>query len=393
MDSDLAEKLDSHFFNVMKGSVTEPLKYISDAFDVSEGLRAEELLIGKNIGSLEYLFTVSAIAFASETNAPVIHPVISIPSVDTHVIFDFLLNRFETYASQDTKIKFFPINGADLVGRVKFEFNESECVEVPRIIKWRMENEEKAHHTALFLINNVNAISQNQAISLKEILSELSSISSEASFIIFLKPSAYNFVKATLNDDEFQSKFSRFICFDGFNSTDITSFKTTVENRMKMSEKTREISLDRVDLNFALTISRGIPYYAFKIIEEDLQTLFLKQSGKYTDPVTISLLKNKISDIWKNVDSLTSGQIDILTALSAFPHEKANIYDLQERMKQFRKSVGNRTAILQQVRKLYENELLDRDRPIGSREVYYNIKPTALPAIEYKIKEYLIEGK
>lgn len=393
MESDLAEKLDSHFFSVMKGSMTKPLKHISDAFDVSEGLKAEELLIGKNIGSLEYLFTVSAIAFSSETNAPVIHPVIRVPSVDTHAIFDFLLDRFESYAAQDSKIKFFAIDGTDVVGKVKIEFNDSECIEVPRLIKWRMENEEKAHHTALFLINNANAIFQNQAISLKEILSELSSISSDASFIIFLKPSAYNFVKATLSDDEFQSKFSRSIYFEGFDINDIYSFKTIVENRLKRNDNTREISLDNVDLNFALVTSRGVPYYAFKIIEEDLQRLSLNQSEKYTDSITISLLKNTITDLWKNVDSLTSGQIDILTALSAFPHEKANIYELQERMKQFRKAVGNRTAILQQVRKLYENELLDRDRPIGSREVYYNIKPTALPAIEYKIKEYLIGGK
>lgn len=393
MDSNLAEKIDSHFFNVMKGSVTEPLKFISDAFDTSGGLKAEELLKGKNVGSLEYLFTVSAIAFSPDNNAPVVHPVISIPSVNSDAIFIFLKSRLETYAAQDPKIKFFSINGADLVGRVKFEFNDTECIEVPSLIKWRMENEEKAHHTSLFLINNGNAITQNQAISLREILSELNSVSSDASFIIFLKPSAFNFVKATLNDDEFQSKFSRSIFFNGFDTADMSSFKTIIENRLKNNEKTRELSLEDVDLNFALTISRGIPYYAFKIIEEDLKTSLLKKSGNHSDPATISLLKNKISDIWKNVDSLTSGQLDVLTAFSAFPNEKANIYELQERMRQFRKSVGNRTAILQQVRKLYENELLDRDRPMGSREVYYKIKPSALPAIEYRIKDFLVGGK
>ena len=76
-----------------------------------------------------------------------------------------------------------------------------------------------------------------------------------------------------------------------------------------------------------------------------------------------------------------------------FSDNKANVYELQEKIKLFRKSVGNRSAILQQVRKLYENELLDRERPIGSREVYYRIKLIALPGIEYRIKELILGGK
>jgi hypothetical protein len=393
MNSELADKLDSHFFRVMKGSVTEPLKYISDVFDVSEGLKAEELLIGKNIGSLEYLFTVSALAFSEGSSAPVVHPVISVPSVETNIVCNFLKSRFETYATQDPKIKFFPINAADLVGQAVVQFDNSESIKVPSLVKWRIENEEKARHTALFFINNVKAITQNETITLKEILSELSSVSSEASFIIFLKPSAFNFVRATLDDDEFQSKFSRSIFFDGFEISDVQAFKRIIESRLKSNERTQDISLEDLDLNQTLTISRGIPFYAFKIVEEDLKNIVIKTSGDTSNAQTLSSMKNTITNLWKNIDSLTSGQIDILTAFAAFPQEKANIYEVQDKMKQFRKSVGNRTAVLQQIRKLYENELLDRERPVGSREVYYQIKPTALPAIEFRIKESLTGGK
>ncbi len=378
---------------VMKGSMTESLKFISDAFDVSGGLKPEELLIGKNIGSLEYLFTVSAIAFSTETNTPVVHPVISVPSININVIFDFLKHRLDLYASKDPRIKFFSINGADLVGKAKIQFNETESIEVPSLIKWRIENEEIAQRTALYLINNVNSIIQNTTISLKQVLSELGSLSPDASFIIFLKPSAFNFIKETLNDEEFQSKFSRSIFFDGFDTSDQSSFQIIIENRLKSDDRMKEISLEGIDLNFALTKSRGIPYYAFKIIEDDLKISMLKKSGNISDIQTSSLLRNNISDLWKNVDSLTTGQIDILTAFSAFPNEKANVYELQDRLKQFRKPVGNRTAILQQIRKLYENAILDRDRPIGLREVYYQIKPSTLPAIEYRIRKFLVEGE
>jgi hypothetical protein len=393
MQIDLTDKMDSHFFKIMKGPVAEPLKYLSDVFDVSDGLKVEELLIGKNIGSLEYLFTISALAFSAESSAPVVHPVISIPSVETKIVSNFLKNRLETYASQDPKIKFFLINAVDLVGKAVVQFNNSESFEVPCLVKWRIENEEKARHTALFLINNVYAVIQNKSITLKEILSELRSVSSEASFIIFFKPSEFYFVRATLNDDEFQSKFSRSIFFDGFDITDVPTFKRIIENRLKNNERTQDISIKDLDLSTVLTISRGIPFYAFKIIEEDLKNIVLKESGENSNAQTLSTMKNTINNLWKNVDSLTSGQIDILTAFAAFPQERANIYEVQEKMKQFRKSVGNRTAVLQQIRKLYENELLDRERPMGSREVFYQIKNTALPAIEFRIKESLIGGK
>lgn len=393
MDPNLAEKLDTHFFRIMKGSITEPLKYISDAFDVSKGLKSEELIRGKNIGSLEYLFTVSALAFSSERSAQVVHPVISIPSVETDIVCNFLETRFEAYSAQDTEIKFFSINAGDLIGKANLQFDNSESIEVPCLVKWRIENEEKAHHTALFLINNVNAITQNTTITLKEILSELNSVSSEASFIIFLKPSAFNFIRATLDDDEFQSKFSRSIYFDGFDTSDPLNFKNIFEARLKSNERTQNLILEDLELTAALTLSRGVPFYAFKIIEEDLKSIVLKESGSNSDAQTYSSMKNSITNLWKNVDSLTLGQIDILTALATSPDEKANIYEIQNKLRLFRKNVGNRTAVLQQIRKLYDNEILDRERPKGSREVYYKIKPTALPAIEFRIKEFLTGGK
>jgi hypothetical protein len=377
----------------MKGSVTEPLKYISDVFDISEGLKSEELLAGKNIGSLEYLFTVSALAFSDRHNSPVVYPVISIPSVETNIIYNFLQSRFETYAVQDPKVNFFPLNAADLVGQAVVQFDNSESIKVPSLVKWRIENEEKVRHTALFLINNVKAITQNKTITLKEILYELSSGSPEASYIIFLKPSALYFVRATLNDEEFLSKFSRTIFFNGFEMSDVPTFKRIIENRLSSTERTQDILSEGLDFESILTISRGVPFYAFKIVEEDLKNIVLKTSGDITNAQTHSLMKNTITDLWKNIDSLTSGQIDILTAFAAFPYERANIYEVQEKMRQFRKSVGNRTAVLQQIRKLYENELLDRERPVGTREVYYQIKPTALPAIEFKIKESLTGRK
>jgi hypothetical protein len=393
MQIDLTDKMDSHFFKIMKGPVAEPLKYISDVFDVSAGLKSEELLTGKNIGSLEYLFTVSALAFSSERSALVVHPVISIPSVGTDVVCEFIKNRFETYAAQDPEIKFFTIDAKDLVGKAKLEFYNSESIEVPCLVKWRIENEEQARHTALFLINNVDAISQNATITLKEILSELSSVSSEASFIIFLKPSGFNFIRSTLDDDEFQSKFSRSIYFDGFEMSDVPTFRRIIEKRLKNNDRTQDLSIENLDLGATLTISRGIPYYAFKIIEEDLKSIVLKTSGSTSDAQTLSTMKNSITNLWKNIDSLTSGQIDILTSFAAYPEERANIYEIQNKLKLFRKSVGNRTAVLQQIRKLYENEILDRERPKGTREVYYKIKPTALPAIEFRIKESLTGGK
>jgi len=224
-------------------------------------------------------------------------------------------------------------------------------------------------------------------------LSELSSVSSEASFIIFLKPSAFNFIRATLDDDEFQSKFSRSIYFDGFEISDVPTFRRIIENRLKNNDLTQDLSIENLDLSTTLTISRGIPFYAFKIIEEDLKSIVLKTSGSTSDAQTLSPMKNSIANLWKNIDSLTSGQIDILTSFAAFPQERANIYEVQNKLKLFRKSVGNRTAVLQQIRKLYENEMLDRERPKGSREVYYKIKPTALPAIEFRIKESLTGGK
>lgn len=376
----------------MKGPVTEPLKYISDIFDLSNGLKAEELLIGKNIGSLEYLFTVSALAFSSERSAQVVHPVISIPSVETNVVCNFLETRFKAYAAQDTEIKFFSINAIDLTGKAKLQFDNSESIEVPCLVKWRIENEEKAHHTALFLINNVEAITRNTTITLKEILSELNSVSSEASFIIFLKPSAFNLIRATLDDDEFQSKFSRSIYFDGFDTSDVLKFKNIVETRLRSNESTQDLELEDLDLTDALTLSRGIPFYAFKFIEEDLKSVVLRKSGS-TDAQIYSSMKDTITNLWKNIDSLTLGQIDILTALATSPNEKANIYDVQNKLRQFRKTVGNRTAVLQQIRKMYDCEILDRERPKGSREVYYKIKPTALPAIEFRIKEFLTGGK
>jgi hypothetical protein len=75
----------------MKGSVTEPLKHISDAFDVTEGLRAEELLIGKNIGSIEYLFTVSAIAFASDAKMQMLQLFIQLSVSQVLIPMSFLI--------------------------------------------------------------------------------------------------------------------------------------------------------------------------------------------------------------------------------------------------------------------------------------------------------------
>lgn len=373
--------------------MAEPLKYITDIFDVSEGLKTEELIIGKNIESLEYLFTVSALTFSEENSASIVHPVISIPSVNTDAIFNFLKNRFEIYAAQDPKIKYCVINGNDLVGRTLVQFDNSESLEVPSLVKWRIENEEKSRHTSLFIINNVDAITQSTTITPKEILSELSSVSFEASYILFLKPSTFNFIKAIYNDDEFQSIFSRLIFFDGFDVSDVPQFKQIIENRVKNNLHAQEIPLYNLDLSEVLTISRGIPYYAFKIMEEDLKNIVIKTNGSASNVQVISTMKDTIKSMWKKIDVLTEGQIDILTVFATFPQERANIYEVQDKLKHFRKSVGKRTAILQQIRKLYENELLDRERPRGSREVYYKIKSTALPAIEFKIEEILIGGK
>ena len=393
MDSELVDRLDAHFQKIMDGDVTEPLKYISDVFDVTNGLKKEELLIGKNLISLEYLFTISAITFSSKINTSAVHPVIAVPSVGINEVYIFFKNRLDFYRSQDPKIKFFSIDGKDLVGNSLMQFDAPEPTEIAKIFKWKIENEEKARNSRLFLINNANAITGNSTITLKEIMSQLKTVSSEASYIIFLSPSALNFIQSTLNDDEFQSKFSRTIVFEGFDVSDVNSFREIIEDRLKSNENTQKISIDTLNFDFALKSSRGIPFYAFKIIEDEIKTMILNSDENNSITQIDNSFKNNISILWKNIDSLTNGQIDILTAFMTFNDNRANIYELQDKIKLFRKSVGNRSAILQQVRKLYENELLDRERPIGSREVYYRIKLIALPGIEYRIKELILGGK
>lgn len=387
----LDEKMESHFFRVMEGSIIEPLKSVSDVFDISDGLKPEELFVDKNIKRLEYLFTISAISFSTDTSASIIYPVIDISKGDTDVIFNYLKYQLTKYAKHDSKIKFLPIESSELIGDSFVQFEESDTFKVPSLVKWRIENEDRAQNTNLFLINNVNLITQSNTIDLKNIISELNSVSSDASFILFLKPSSYNFIKITLTDDEFQSMFSRSIFFEEFDISDVSKFKQIIINRINTSETTQKITIENLDLKMILALSRGIPIYAFKIVEEEIKNIIINNNENNSN--IHQYLKDNITDIWKSIDELTPGQIDILTVFTTFPYERANIYEIQNKMKLFQKKVGKRAAILQQIRKLYENGLLERERPKDTREVYYKIKTTALPAIEFKIKDTMIRGK
>lgn len=392
MEPKLIEQLDSRFFQTMRGSLVYSHKDVSEAFDTTNDLNAEELFMGGNIQALDYLFNVAAIAISSKNSSGLVHPVIATPSVGTSAVFNFLKERLEQYSKREPAIRFVSIDCKTLVGRSKL-YEEDESIEIPNLIKWRIENETTSFGTKLFLLSNASEILSSGTITLKEVISELNSISEEASFIVFLNPSAYYFVNSTFDDEDVWYKFARLSSFEEFQVSDLTIFKNIIENRLKRFDSLSSIKIDELGLEIALVASRGIPFYAFKLIQDAIKTTLFEGRNDVSESIITQVKTDlNIDKLWKNIGTLTNGQVDILAALSTFPEKKADIYGIKDRLYQFRKFAGDRSAILQQVRRLYENDLLDRERPMGCRQVYYKIKKNAFPAIEYKIKKMLREG-
>lgn len=390
MANDLVKQLDERFFQVLRGSTADSQNYLYECFNLTDGLEETELFSGENISTIEYLFGIAALSISSKVNNGLVHPVISIPSVGSKAVFKLLTDRLDHYAKQEPSVKHTAIDCRTLVGRSVLKEEGIKAIEIPNLIKWRMENEESCLETKIFLLYNADAIVSSGTITLKEVISELSSISESASFIVFLRPSSYYYTNATWGNCELSSAFSRLKTLEGFDASDIHHFRTAVENRIKKVDGLKDLILDDLGLEIALAYSRGIPAYAFKIIQEGIKSALIAGSNEITDTSAIRIKNElKLDGLWKAIDALTPGQLDILTLLMTFPENRASVYSLKERLALFRGFAGDRSAILQQIRKLYDNEILDRDRPAGSKQVYYKIRKFTLPALEYRLKQVL----
>jgi len=388
MVSRLEEDLDSRFFQIVRGHLIDAHVNIADTFDVQRGLSKDELFFGENVKSLDYLFSAIALAVSSKNSAGLIHPVIATPSTGLNSVYDFLQSRLVHYSKQEPAVKFSAIDCKSLIGQTRLG-DDDEKIEIPRLIKWRMENEETNLGTKLFLLNNASAIVSSNGLTFKEVISEMKSISETASFVAFLSPSAYQYVSSNLTEED-ELPFSRPILFDGFSVTDLKAFKKIIEDRLKRESSLSGISIDDVGLEVALVSSRGVPYYAFKIISESIKSALFDDTKNVTAS-RITQIKNEmmLDSMWQNIDELTEGQIAILTALTSFPENSATVYQIRDKLRSFRKPVGDRSAILQQLRKLYQNNLLDREKPSNSLQVFYKLRQTVSPAFEERVKNTL----
>jgi DNA-binding MarR family transcriptional regulator len=392
MDPIIRKKFDEHFFQILQGQLDKPYEEIFRIFNVDEGLSEKELFSISNIKKLEYLFSTAALSFSSDKNRGLIHPVIAIPSVNTESISHFLIDRLKSYNEKDPNLRFSVIDCKNLVGSSPLFSENPESIKIPNLIKWRIENEDGASKSKLFLLTNITEILLDKSLLFNEVVNELNSISADASFIIFLTPSAYHIIKSSFTDEDFELRFSRIIYFEGFEIDDPNFFKEVVENRLKSNEKLNDISLGTDDLHLILRESKGVPFYSFKILENFLKNVLIQNTNDFSySMTTLKTDQDFYTSLWDAVDSLTVRQIDILATLLNTPNKRANIKDIREKLRYIRgEGVGNRSAITQQITKLYEKNIIDKERPPSSKIVYYRVKTNVEPAIEYKICEKLL---
>jgi hypothetical protein len=385
----IRNQIDNHFNQIIENKLNEPYEEIFNIFSSKE-LIENELFFSTNIKKLENLFSIAALSFTSNRLNGSIYPVIALPSVGIDTISSFLIERLDIYKEKNQNIKYIYINCKNLVGLSPLDPEKSDSIKIPNLIKWRIENEDKSIGVKLFILTNINELLADNSVLFNEVINELSSISSDANFIVFSTPSGYHFIKSSFRDDDFQTRFSRIIYFEGFKIEDIAFFRRVIENRLKTNEKLKKFQLSDEDAKWILETSRGIPFYAFKIVEKMLKNFLLEQN--VDSKVSLDLVtKSYYQTLWSDIGNLTLRQIDILAIMLNSKKNQTDIKELGEKLRYIRgEDVGNRTAIIQQTTKLYEKNIIDKERPPRSKNVYYRIKNEIGSAIEYKIYENLM---